>query len=133
MKALNAVKDTISNHAPKRGELKRKKRDKKKPKRIEIRNIIAEKRSEDSNQKRWTKNTRVKDLKLQVGDQVRIATHRFGREYAKELPKLQSVETILPKEWGGNDLTYHGSWELHLRIRTGRQLTPRVLRSPSPP
>ena len=88
VKALRVVEEDLSNHAPKRGELKRKKRSTKTTKGVERENIIEEKRNEDSDQKTWTKNTRVRDLNLRIGDVVRIATHRFGREYARGLPKF---------------------------------------------
>jgi hypothetical protein len=94
IKALNAVEDDINDQAPKRGELKRKKRDRKDVKGIESRNIIPEKRNEDSDPKKWTKNTKVRDLNLKVGDQVRIATHRFGKEYARGLPKFTFGKVI---------------------------------------
>jgi hypothetical protein len=89
VKALSVVEEDITNRAPERGELKRKKRNG-----IEPKNVIKEKRCEDSDVKRWTKNTRVKDLKLKIGDHVRIATHRFGREYAKGLPKFTFGKVI---------------------------------------
>ncbi len=36
----------------------------------------------------------MKDLNLKVGDQVRIATHRFGKEYARGLPKFTFGKVI---------------------------------------
>ena len=51
-------------------------------------NIMNEKRNEGIDQKQWTKNSMVKDLDLKIGSEVRIATHRFGREYARGLPKF---------------------------------------------
>jgi hypothetical protein len=61
---------------PRGAELKRKKRAKLS---VETDNIISEKRKENSDPRKWTKNTKVKDLELKIGDEVRIATHRFGK------------------------------------------------------
>ncbi len=36
----------------------------------------------------------MKDLELKIGDEVRIATHRFGKEYARGLPKFTFGKVI---------------------------------------
>ncbi len=91
IRALNTVESEINDQAPKRGELKRKKRAKFN---VESDNIVSEKRKENSDPRKWTKNTKVKDLELKIGDEVRIATHRFGKEYARGLPKLTFGKVI---------------------------------------
>jgi hypothetical protein len=91
IRALNTVESEIKDQAPKRGELKRKKRTKYN---VEPDNIIPEKRKEDSDPRKWTKNTKVEDLDLKIGDEVRIATHRFGKEYARGLLKFTFGKVI---------------------------------------
>jgi hypothetical protein len=91
IRALNTVESEIKDQAPMRGELKRKKRAKYN---VEPENIIPEKRKENSDPRMWTKNSKVKDLELKIGDEVRIATHRFGKEYARGLPKFTFGKVI---------------------------------------
>jgi hypothetical protein len=120
VKALNQAEEEISNHAPKRGELKRKKRDNNRVKGLETKNIIDEKRNNGTENSLWTKNTKVRDLKIKIGDSVRIATHRFGKEYARGLPKftfgkvidIMGESTKVKWEQGDEDIVKHLSLKL---------------------
>ena len=88
VKALHVAEEELSSLAPKKGESKHKKKKFKEVVEMDKGNIMNEKRNEGIDQKQWTKNSMVKDLDLKIGSEVRIATHRFGREYARGLPKF---------------------------------------------
>jgi hypothetical protein len=81
IKALNKAEHEISNEAPKRGELQRSSDTKEKRKHIDVGYT-------------WTENKRVRDLPVKAGDDVRIKTVRFGREYAKDKPEFTYGKVI---------------------------------------
>jgi hypothetical protein len=100
IKALNKAEDEISNEAPQRGELQHKQtttepKDSRRTKKVKRRSIEAEGFKEKLRKGyTWTENKRVRDLPVSSGDDVRIKTARFGKEYAKDKPEFTYGKVI---------------------------------------
>jgi hypothetical protein len=78
----------------------------------------------------------VKDLSLKVGDHVRIATHRFGKEYARGLPKFtfgKVIDLLGDKskvKWRQGDVDCVSHLSLKINGKVGTTLTTRPVELP---